>query len=147
MFVDFLMIAILTGMRCHLIVILLLALTKKSTYNKCCWSRVQRGGKSSILLGLYLVTHLCLTLLQPLDYSLPKYSAHGNFQARMLEWVAISSSRGSSWPRDQTRNYCVSCTTGRCFTLWTIREDPYPDGGNVNWCSHYGEQCRSSLKS
>ena len=43
---------------------------------------------------------------------------HGIFLARMLEWVAISFSRGSSWPRDQTQ---VFCTAGRWFTIWATR--------------------------
>ena len=41
---------------------------------------------------------------------------------RVLEWVAISFSRGSSWPRDWT---WVSHIAGRCFTLWATREAPY----------------------
>ena len=41
----------------------------------------------------------CLTFCDPLDCSLPGFSVHGIFQARILEWVAISFSRGSSWPR------------------------------------------------
>ena len=44
-----------------------------------------------------------------MDCSPPGSSAHGIFQARILEWVAISSSRGSSHPRDQTLISCVSC--------------------------------------
>ena len=44
-----------------------------------------------------------------MDYSLPGSSIHGIFQARILEWVAISSSRGSSPPRDWNRVSCVSC--------------------------------------
>ena len=44
--------------------------------------------------------------LQSMDGSPPGFSVHGIFQARTLEWVDISSSRGSSQPRDQT---CVSC--------------------------------------
>ena len=44
------------------------------------------------------------------------FSVHGIFQARILEWVAISSSRLSSWPRDRTRICCVSCLAGRFFT-------------------------------
>ena len=51
--------------------------------------------------------------------SLPGSSVHGIFQARILEWVAISLSRGSSRPRDGTQ---VSRTAGRCFTLWATRE-------------------------
>ena len=47
------------------------------------------------------VTQSCLTLW-PLDWSLPNSSTHGIFQARILEWVTISFSRGSSWSRDQT---------------------------------------------
>ena len=51
----------------------------------------------------------CPTLCDPIDSSPPGFSAHGIFQARILEWVAISSSRGSSRPRDQTCISCVSC--------------------------------------
>ena len=52
-------------------------------------------------------------------YSPPGSSAHGIFQARMLEWVSISFSRGSSQPRDWTQ---VSRTSGRCFTREATRE-------------------------
>ena len=44
----------------------------------------------------------CLTLCDPMDSSLPGSSVHGITQARILEWVAISSSRGSSHPGNQT---------------------------------------------
>ena len=54
-----------------------------------------------------------------MDCSLPGSSVHGIFQARVLEWVAISFSRGSSQPRDQTQ---VSCIAGRHFTIWATRE-------------------------
>ena len=50
----------------------------------------------------YLVTKLCRTLCDPMDCSLPGSSAHGIFQARILEQVAISYSWGFSRPRDQT---------------------------------------------
>ena len=53
---------------------------------------------------------LCLTLCNPIDYSLPGSSAHGILQARILEWVVISSSRGSSQPRVRIRVSCGSCT-------------------------------------
>ena len=49
----------------------------------------------------------------PRNYSPPGSSVHGISQARILEWIAISFSRGSSWPRDQTH---VSCIAGRFFT-------------------------------
>ena len=48
-------------------------------------------------------------LCDPVDYRPPGSSVYGIFQARILEWVAISSSRGSSRPRDGTRISCVSC--------------------------------------
>ena len=47
-----------------------------------------------------VVAQLCPTLCDPMDYSLPGSSVHGILQARILEWVAISSSRGSSQPRN-----------------------------------------------
>ena len=57
----------------------------------------------------------CLTLCNPLDCSPQGSSVHGIFQARILEWVASSFSRGSSWSRNRTRVFCVSCTAGRFF--------------------------------
>ena len=65
------------------------------------------------------VAQLCPTLCNPFDCSLPGSSLDGVLQARILEWIAISFSRGSSWPRDQTR---VSHIAGRCFNLWATRE-------------------------
>ena len=55
-----------------------------------------------------------------MDCSLPGSSVHGIFQARVLEWVTISFSRGSSPPRDRTQ---VSYIAGRRFTFWATRED------------------------
>ena len=65
-----------------------------------------------------LVTQLCLILCDPRDYSPPMSSVHGILQARILEWVAISFSRGSSQPRDWT---WVSCIAGRIFTDWATK--------------------------
>ena len=53
-----------------------------------------------------LVTQSCLTLCDPMDCCMLGSSVHGMSQARTLEWVPSFSSRGSSWPRDQT---CISC--------------------------------------
>ena len=52
-----------------------------------------------------------------MDCSPPDSSIHGILQARILEWVAISFFRGSSWPRDQTQ---VSCIAGRFFIIWAL---------------------------
>ena len=60
------------------------------------------------MLRLCSVAQLCLTL-PPSELSPPGSSLHGISQARVLEWVAISFSRGSSWPRDWTHISCVSC--------------------------------------
>ena len=49
------------------------------------------------------------TLCHPMDYSLPGSSVHGILQERILEWVAMPSSRGSSPPRDWTHISCISC--------------------------------------
>ena len=64
------------------------------------------------------VAQLCPTLCDPMDCSLPGSSVHGIFQARVLEWGAISFSRGSSWPRVWT---WVSHIVGRRFTVWATR--------------------------
>ena len=78
------------------------------------------------------VAQSCPTLCNPMDCSPPASSVHGILQARILEWVAISFSRGSSRPRDRTQ---VSRIAGRHFNLWatrelncliTLKETPYP---------------------
>ena len=66
-----------------------------------------------------LVAQSCLTLCDAMDCSLSGSSVHWISQARILDWVAISFSRGSSQPRDQMQ---VSCIAGRFFTIWAIRE-------------------------
>ena len=70
-----------------------------------------------------LVIQSCPTLCDRMDCSLPGSSVHGILQARTLEWVAISYSRVSSQPRNQTQ---VSCITGRFFTVWATREATLP---------------------
>ena len=62
---------------------------------------------------------LCLSLLDPMDCSLPGSSVHGISQARILAWFAVPFSGGSSQPRDRTQ---VSCTAGRLSTVWAARE-------------------------
>ena len=66
-----------------------------------------------------LVAQSCLTFCDPMDCSLPGFSVHGILQLRILEWIAIPFSRGSSRPRDQT---WVSCIASGLFTTWAIRE-------------------------
>ena len=64
-----------------------------------------------------LVTKLSLTLCDPMDCSPSSSSVHGIFQARIMERVAISFSRGSFWPRDQTQVSCISALAGIFFTI------------------------------
>ena len=77
----------------------------------------------------------CLTLCDPMDYSLPGFSLLGIFQARILEWVAISFSKGFSWPRDGSR---VSCIAGRFFTIWA-KKSTIPPFKNKT-CNYYTTQ-------
>ena len=67
---------------------------------------------SRLLFLLLLAAQSYLTLCDPCDCSPPGSSVHGISQARILEWVAISFSRGSSWPSDGT---CISC-----FGMWIL---------------------------
>ena len=69
-----------------------------------------------------LVTKSYLTLCDPVDLSPPGSSVHWVFQARILKWVAIPFSRGSSKSRIQTQVYCIA---GRFFTLWATKEALY----------------------
>ena len=71
---------------------------------------------------MHSVTPSCPTPYGPMDCSQQVSSVHGIFQERILEWVAISSYRVSSWPRNRTYISCVSWIAGRFFTCWAIRE-------------------------
>ena len=93
-------------------------------------------------------------LCDPTDCSPPGSSVHGIFQARTVEWVAISFSRGSSRPRDWT---WVSSIAGRLFTLWAFRgahsherctdtEAPRRDR-DATWDSSAGQRGRPGLES
>ena len=68
-----------------------------------------------------LVAKLHPTLANPTNCTLPGSSVHGIPLARIVEWVAISFSRGSSWPRDQTQ---VSCIAGRFFYQLSYEGSP-----------------------
>jgi len=68
----------------------------------------------------------CWTLCDPMDCSPTGFSVHGIFHVRILEWVAISSSRGSSPPRDWTGISCVSWISGRFFTVEPLGKPDVP---------------------
>ena len=72
---------------------------------------------------------LCPTLCNPMDCNCPPHrpgsvrgSVHGILQARILEWVAMPSSRGSSWPSDQTCISYVSCIGRQVLYHWATWE-------------------------
>ena len=71
------------------------------------------------ILVIVLVAQSCPTLCNPTDCSPPGFSAHGILQARILEWIAIPFSRGTSQPRDWA---LVSCLTGKFFTIWATKK-------------------------
>ena len=66
-----------------------------------------------------LVAQSCLTLCEPMNCNSPSSSVHGILQARIMGWVDIPFSRGSSQPKDWTP---ISCIAGRFFTFWDTRE-------------------------
>ena len=92
-----------------------------NNYNESQVSQILQSWKrrNSILAEWKWKCYSCLTLCVPMDRSLSGSSLHGILQAIILEWVAISFSRGSSQPRDQTQ---VSHIAGRCFNLWATRK-------------------------
>ena len=76
----------------------------------------------------------CPTLCDPMDCSQPGSSVLGIFQSRILEQGAISYSRGSSQPRDQTCVSCVSCVAGRFFTTAPPGRPPTIQYYNLKIC-------------
>ena len=81
------------------------------------WEGGSRGRRHMYV--LCLVAQSCTTLCDPMDCSPPGSSVHGILQARILEWIAMPSSRGSSQSRDWTQ---VSHLVGGFFTIWATRE-------------------------
>ena len=78
----------------------------------CSLQGISRLACENFFSGLMGIAQSCLTLC---DCSPPVSSIHGTFQARILEWVAISSSRGSSRPREQVCVSCISCIVAGKF--------------------------------
>ena len=125
-------------------------------FRKCMITRLQRNGSYvqwTVGSGIpsrtpqfggqwVVVTQLCLILCDPVDWTLPGSSVHGILWARILEWVVMPSSRGSSQPGDRTQ---VSRIAGRLFTVWATQEAPKCSSSgtmmlnvkNSAFCSHF----------
>ena len=80
------------------------------------WQTCKTVNSSDMCLRAKLLQS-CLTFCDPVNCSLPGSSVHGILQARLLQWVAVLSSWGSSRPRDRT---CISCIAGGFFIDWAI---------------------------
>ena len=110
---------------------------KRSLWKKKCWSQAPAASETC-------TTVFALLLFSPSvvsDSGAPGFSAHGILQARILEWVAFSFSRGSSWPRDWTQ---VSCFAGReILYLSATTEVP-----TCHWsCPNFGFWVRAVLST
>ena len=86
----------------------------------------------------------CLTLCDAMDCSPPDFSVHEILQARMLEWVAISSSRASSRPGHRARISCISCTAGGLITTEPLGEGRQPVSPSISPFSS-PEACKQRL--
>ena len=93
------------------------------------WLKIQHSTHTYIFKCLWVCAQSCLTLCDSLDCRLLGSSVHGIFQARLLEWVAISSFKWSSRPRSRT---CISCTAGGFFTA-------EPSGKPIQMPSYLGK--------
>ena len=104
----------------------------------------------------YLFTKSCPTLCHPMDYSPPGFSVHGISQARILEWVAISFSRGSSQPGEWTQVSCFAGSPLHCRQIlyqlshfpglpvhwqppWNLERLPY----SLNFLPNFSSLCQN----
>ena len=93
-----------------------------------------RAGILVVKVGKSEVAQSCPILCNPMGCSVPGSTIHGIFQARVLEWVAISFSRRSSRPRDWTWIFRIA---GRCFTIWVTREAFSSELNIKKWLARY----------
>ena len=122
------------------------AWTKKAWMETCSHSQFPEGKKVKVI-----ATQLCPTLCDPVDHSPPSSSVLGILQARILEWVATSYSRGSSQLRDHTR---ISCIGSWILHHWTTREahcwyinSKYPKPSCLSYPVHFLPQTPICLHS
>ena len=100
-------------------------LKQQDSFKCSFWRQEPQTAQSKTMFTLFFffyVAQACSTLCDPLDCGLPGSSIHGIFQTRIPQWLAISFSGGSSWPRDRTCISCVSWIAGRFFIYWATGE-------------------------
>ena len=93
-----------------------------------------------LLFNDLVLSHVCLFVTAWIICHLPGSSIHGIFQARILEWVAISYSRGSSLSRDRTCVSCISCIGRHVLYHGTTWETPINDYNNKRKSCEWNEQ-------
>ena len=94
--------------------------------HSCISHQLGNSGLSHVLACVYArLLQACLTLCDPVDYSSLGSSVHGILQARILEWVAMPSSMGSSLPRDWTYISYILCIAGGFFTTSATWQAPH----------------------
>ena len=127
----------------------ILALGKESTYWQNlhsfsvplrCIRSTQSSLETLVSTGMLSQLQACQTLCDPMDCSPPSSPVHEDSQARALEWVAMTSSRGSSWPRDWTWVSYGSCTAGCILCYWgnpqtlvILSKEGGASGRKANW--------------
>ena len=107
-------------------------------------SQVKMSQKEEVKYQVCMCAESRPTLCNPMDYSLPHSSVHGIFQATILEWVAISSSRGYSRPKDQAHISCVSCIGRWILYNYTSWQAPEMSG---TWTQSHQVSAGKSLRS
>ena len=110
----------ITGVGCQFLLLGIFPTQGSNTHLHCRrFFTTEPPGKSSAQVHACVCAKLlpsCPTCCNSMDHSPPGCSVHGISQARILEWVALLPSRGSSQPWDRTCECCNSCTAGRFFT-------------------------------
>ena len=113
-------------------------------------THTQKKNKTKSKHSACMCTHSlqsCLVLCDPVDHSPPGSSVHGIFLARILEWVAILSCKGSSQLKDQTSVSCIFCNEGKFFTPEPLGKPPrHIRQHKQNWKVNFKVQLISSFQ-
>ena len=120
-----------TGVSCHFLLQFIKEIFGKTKY---------LGKTKAIHVYCNPCAQLCPTLWDPTDCSPPGSSAHGIFPARTLEWVAIPSSRGSSWPLEMEPMYHLHCRGIFFFKCWATWKSTVIHRARKNFTKRYADK-------